>query len=556
MIELLPPKIILHVTELLKPGNMDRKLLSATLPARHADGGYIPDQGAMRATQRHPHQVDSMTRTCPRHNNETIKFYCHDHRVSVCSVCVALEHTKPCHVDCSQESNDHKVTMERMDNLLKKCTALKTQASKDASKSNDSLKHCLLEVKRYREEMNQRIDVLEREVENKIKALQHENNKQAKAIEALCEDVTKMVKITLDTIKQLNTSREGNAERLFMKVKQAQDQVQDYENDIRSMSENSSREYQFIPSKAINDVLQHEKMIGDISKKLDIGTSPPTKANHPHSDAPAGNTTTSFLTEIGVKASREEDTCYITGMTMVSPGRLVLIDRNKNCVKLVDVNQGATTSQLVLGKKSKDEPWDIAATASSQVAVTQPDRQHIQFISVSDKLKMKHTINTEGQCYGICYYQDKLVVTFSTPRKLEVLDMKGKVMKRFTPDTTRANIFHDPAYVQANDTSIFVSDVGISEIIKLNWQGEITGRFGRLETPTGLGMLGDGSLLVCDRDINTIHRVSGDCKASSVFLQGMTCPCAVYVDDKERKLYISRCTPDGQYNNSILAFNI
>jgi hypothetical protein len=40
-----------------------------------------------------PTQSDNFNKPCPKHNLEMIKFYCHDHKALLCSVCVTLDHT-------------------------------------------------------------------------------------------------------------------------------------------------------------------------------------------------------------------------------------------------------------------------------------------------------------------------------------------------------------------------------------------------------------------------------------------------------------------------------
>jgi uncharacterized protein YxjI len=118
-----------------------------------------------------------------------------------------------------------------------------------------------------------------------------------------------------------------------------------------------------------------------------------------------------------VKTSKDKLGCYIRGMTLLTPDLLIITDCYNNAVMMVDTSSKSVSDQLQLD----DGPWDITRVTSTELAVTLPVKQTIQFISISSNtLKKKHTMKVDGKCSGISCYQGKLVVSFFNPAKLQI----------------------------------------------------------------------------------------------------------------------------------------
>lgn len=483
---------------------------------------------------------DNLTTPCPRHRTEMIKLYCHNHASLLCNICVTLDHPKPCHVDYIPDvagfkihEKDHEDTLDRMLTLKNVCKDIKANTRRYRKKSNDSLHNALQDVKKYRQEMNKKLDEIEKDMENEIKTLVQENGERMTNIQTICQDVLKSLKAIFVKIKQLHADKLVN--KLFMEVKLAQKQLQDYESSIRSLSSevDAIDEFKFTPSPVIK-VLWTEN-IGTVSAKYD-------------------NIIPRCLREICVKTTTDQKTCCITGMTALPSGKLVLADNNNMSIKLVDTKSKSVISQLTLGSQSEDAPFDITSLSNSEVAATVPGRRIIQFLSVSNQVNLKHTVQTNDACVGICVHENKLLVTYRDPGKLEILDMDGNVIKAISTLSTGETLFDEPWYVQSNGINIFVSDLGDSLIITLDNQGELV-KIKSIEGVRGLTKMHDGSLLVCDENNNSVHQVYGDYDKTRRVIQRVEHPYAICVDDEGHNLCIGKMTDDEKSNN-ILVYGI
>ncbi|KAL4216337.1 hypothetical protein ACF0H5_024064 [Mactra antiquata] len=505
--------------------------------------------------------ADSLSTPCERHSEEYIKLYCHDHKMALCSICVALNHTKSCKVeyipDISRNflnSDALRKVISRAQSVEDRCDAINNRMSRDTQQNTDSLKCSLSDLKKYRSNINKRLDKLETDINQRIHDLQEQNKNKINTTETKCDVLKKDAILKKDTLSELNESNQAN--QLFIQIQEAQRILEEYEDILHSIeSQNFLDEYQFIPNQALNDVIQSDNALGNISSHNEVRL--PSTPEDDTSQRPPQRTVIkpTEQDEILVKTKKDKSNCRITGMTKNKPGALVLADRNNKCIKVVGVNNKVVTSTLSFGG---NKPWDITSVSSTEVVVTIPDSQYIQFVRTSNRLKKSRKINTNGYCHGICYHQDKLIVTYGYPGKLEILDMKGRVIKSITKDTTGQDIFSCPFYVQVYNNLIFVSDCSKSSIIKLDLNCEIKSIYEGVNGPSGFAVLHDRrSFVVCSNDDNKVYEVDYD-KKSKVLIKDVEGSYAVCVNDEQNRLYISRWTVHNSLDNnsSIIVFNI
>ncbi|KAL4216297.1 hypothetical protein ACF0H5_024023 [Mactra antiquata] len=538
-----------------KPSRHHKLLDSDSMPSTQSldDTDTTVDEGP----------ADSLSTPCERHSEEYIKLYCHDHKMTLCSICVALNHTKPCKVEYIPDISRNFLNSDTLRKVISRaqsvedwCDAINNRMSRDTQQTTDSLKRSLSDLKKYRSNINKRLDKLETDINRRIHDLQEQNKKKIKTTETKCDVLKNDAIIKKDTLSELNESNQAN--QLFIQIQEAQRILEEYEDILHSIeSQNFLDEYQFIPNQALNDVIQSDNALGNISSHNEVRLPSTTEDDTPQRPHQRTVIKPTEQDEILVKTKEDESHCYITGMTNNQPGTLVLADYNNKCIKVVDVNNKVVTSTLSFGD---DKPLDITSVSNTEVAVTIPDSQYIQFVTTSNRLKKSRKINTNGYCYGICYHQDKLIVTYDDPGKLEILDMKGKVIKSITKDTTDQDIFSKPYYVQVYNNFIFVSDYCESSIIKLDLNCEIKSIYEGVNEPSGFAVLPDRrSFVVCSDGDNKVYEVDYD-KKSKVLIKDVARPQAVCVNDKQNRLYISRWPWNNKSvnnnHNIIIVFNI
>ncbi|XP_060562029.1 uncharacterized protein LOC132721695 [Ruditapes philippinarum] len=494
----------------------------------------------------HTGQSDVITTPCLKHSKELIKFYCHDHVELLCSVCVTLEHqATSCKVDYIPDisgdildSKEYQVILNAVNITSDKFQQILKDVKNMTYKSNSSLKDALVDIKKFRQEINQRLDELERQTEDAAKVIEQENNKHLKAVETTCKDITKSLKISSDKIKQLNTTKQ--ADKLFIDLKLAENKIKVMKEKLPTLSSFDIKEYNFQSNDVISNLFKTEKSLGTLTHKT---------LNTESQSVQIMSRQSSHEGKICVKSSKDKDRCWITGMTLLTPDLLIIIDFNNNAVKMVDTSSQSVSDQLQLD----GEPWNITTVTSTDLAATLPDEHSIQFISISsNKLIMRHTVKVDGDCCGISCYQGKLVVSFADPAKLQILDLNGVIQTTIDGN----NIFKNPDYITSNRSSIYVSDIGMKTVTRLNWQGDVVGSYSGMSWPRGMSRSDDGSVFVCDYNRNVIEEVSGDCSTGNVVLKNLKNPYAVCWCGETKKLYYSSWQSDEKNDNFLHTYKL
>ena len=464
---------------------------------------------------------DQLTTPCLKHAKEIIKFYCHYHKELLCSVCVTLKHTdKSCKIDYIPDISEgfiHGKECEAKVKVINTITKRYEKVTEDlkamAAKSNMSLAQVKKDIQMFRNEVNQELDELEKQVDDEVVATQQQNENYLKTVEASCADAINSLKSSSDAIKQLSASNQ--ADKLFVELKLADDLIEGSERNINNLQCNEVKEYDFSPNKAILNLIKSSKSIGTLVDKY---VSMETR-NYVYQG------------KINVKMSKDKDECQITGMILLSPDVLIIADQGNRSVKLIDTNHQSVADHLIFDSR----PRDITKVYSSEMAVTFPFLQTVQFISTSSsKLTKKRMIVVDGDCHGISCHQDKLVVSFYNPPKLQILDLNGNIL---TTIKGKHDVLKNPLHVTCDRKSIFVSDWGMKSLMVLTWQGEVTGRYGNMEYPSGLAMTDKGTILVCDNERNVIEEISKDCSSGNVLLEGLKSPYVVCWCAETKKVY-------------------
>ncbi|XP_060595462.1 E3 ubiquitin-protein ligase TRIM33-like [Ruditapes philippinarum] len=237
------------------------------------DATSMPKVLQQPSTSLHTGLSDDLTLPCGKHPKEIIKFYCFDHTEFLCSVCVTLEHqASSCKVnyipDISGDiidSKEYQVILNALNTTSDKFQQILKDVKNMTHKSNSSLKDVIGDIKKFRQEINQRLDELERQAEDAAKVIEQENNKHLKAVETACEDITKSLKISSDKVKQLNRTKQ--ADKLFIDLKLAEKTIKDMEGKLLKLSSNDIKEHNFQSNDVMLNLFKTEKSLGTLTQK-------------------------------------------------------------------------------------------------------------------------------------------------------------------------------------------------------------------------------------------------------------------------------------------------
>ncbi|XP_045206765.2 E3 ubiquitin-protein ligase TRIM71-like [Mercenaria mercenaria] len=515
------------------------------------DKQNMPQSLQVSTSQPDPHALPGdLTKPCYTHKKEMIKFYCHDHNALLCSVCVTLKHqSTACRVDYIPDisgyivnSNEYRRIIKEIDTMTGIFQDTAGGLKKMTEKSNASLTDALAEIKKLRKEINQRLDAMENEAENEARSLKKDNDQRLKTAQATCDDVIKDLQESSDNIKQLNTSKQ--ADRLFVELKATEQLIHENKKYMpHLMTVENVEEYHFKPNLDISALFENEKSLGTLTTKA---LKPPVNVSVKQY---------SHQGEICVSTSQDKGTCFITGMTVPTSDILIVADYGNFSIKMIDSKSYSIIGLLKLDRS----PWDVTTVSEDKLAVTTPYSKEIQFVSFkSNRLKRKGTIKVEGTCYGIYCYKEQLIVLFKSPAKLQIIDLKGKVLKSVTKNILGVDIFSNPGYVTASSSSIYVSDREKKAVIQLNWQGDVTGVYRVLRAPAGLAMLADGSVFLSDYHDKScsIKNIPGDCTRGEVVLKDLRKPFAICWCEANKTLYISSFTQYASADNFVSVYKM
>ncbi|XP_052778915.1 uncharacterized protein LOC128216397 [Mya arenaria] len=216
----------------------------------------------------------------------------------------------------------------------------------------------------------------------------------------------------------------------------------------------------------------------------------------------------SKLPDIPVKASTDNRDCFLNSLALLPRDRLLLTDFNLNSVMLVDT----TTNKMVSQVKLPGCPWDLCLLPGDRAAVTLPKEKKIQFVSTQGNVTLQEVVNVDGECHGIDFCDDNLIVSSTNPAKVVLIDMKGKVKKSADKDSSGKPLFLYPEYLTVTRESqtppvIYVTDWGTSTITKLSITLEVLQTYKDpilMRLPHGLTPVGDNQLLVCGGSTDNI----------------------------------------------------
>jgi hypothetical protein len=257
------------------------------------------------------------------------------------------------------------------------------------------------------------------------------------------------------------------------------------------------------------------------------------------------------MEKILIKTETNQKQCYILNMALLTQYKLILVDSNNSSIKLIDLNSNSVTCELPQEKV----PESITSVTGSKAAVTFPTNGTVQFIHRTlDRLNLVNKLDVGETCCGISCANEKLAVTFRFPPKLQVIDMNGGIISTVKDGPDGKDIFKRPTYITSSNHNIFVSDEVTKEVIKLNWQGEMTGKYASNSVPKGVTLKGSRDILLCLPYKKTIEQLAEDLKTTRTLLK-VERPCAITWCGIKGKVYIS-CHNYNEEDNYIKVYKI
>ncbi|XP_060592003.1 uncharacterized protein LOC132746769 [Ruditapes philippinarum] len=456
-------------------------------PSRHH---ILLDQDSMPTTPSVPIVKDEFD-SCDDHGDEKLKFYCKEHDIVACSVCVTLNH-RLCTVDYIPKLSKHILDSEELNEIMAEMKALEDNYKSQIKGVKDEMKAIsenhdgvIKEIHQFRKEINRRLDEMEKYV---VKEADNILLKQQAKLNDLSTGVHEIIDKLTEKRKHIdNLIQRKCLDKLFVEMKETKKQVEEMRIKQKQYSRiDVFQTVSFVKNSDIVDMLDRHKQLGElITKKASMGENVPVMKP---TSTPSEDKTLNLevVEDIDLNSSSENTECNITGIEIIKLDKIVVCDYsdNKN-VKYFDTVQKKVVSEI----KLDNSPFDVAAITDDKFAVTVPSERSIHFMSLrNQRIVSDRKVNINERCYGIAYSQEKLVVSCNyNPGKVLVLDLQGKILQSFSGDNS---LFCFPQYVTVNTagTSIYVSDWGytVMAVKQLDWQGNVINTYQPAQGGTAL----------------------------------------------------------------------
>lgn len=495
----------------------------------------------------------SCTEICQIHAPEVIKFICTQHDVVGCGDCIVLWH-KNCKVDYipdiaknADSTDEYHFFLEKMEALENKVELIDNdlqQKGEGISKANNSL---LEDIRNKRQMLNEYLDSKEQELIAQSELVKNENKKT--------EDNLKGSKEKLETeLKSVRSKLNLHSEQacdLYVVMKQAKSSLKALEQDLDSVSCNARLKTCLLRQGASNINLTEWKPFGQLTVESNKVLTLPLEMH----DVKPEKLTARFAMEIANVRTQSNDTvCDISGMTYLSRDILAFVDRCHNSVKLLNAKQDKVLAELVL----TSEITDITRVTKNTAAVTLPKTkiiilveesfiQHMPMLLIGRpyyRLTKGRTIAANGECNFIDYSNNKFVVSYENPVKVEILNLDGQLLSSIKTDSLGNEMFERPTCVAFGyDTdSVYVSDSILGGVLKITCDGRKLAVYkdSHLSSPSGMAVLKNGTVLVADSRSESIHHMTSACRKIKILIKDdLILPSSICLDEDNRTLYIS-----------------
>ncbi|XP_052818293.1 uncharacterized protein LOC128244319 [Mya arenaria] len=436
------------------------------------------------------------TEYCKDHPKEMIKFYCPTHGYLCCGDCVVLDH-RSCKVDyiadvakefvIGNEFRELEPSINRAGYILSGLISNVTELFVDVKNQS---KIEIDKLTKFRSEINTYLDRREKELLDNIKKVMAEDENALTALKSDCE----LIKTRLEAMRTEVTSGDVSVNQRYVTARRGRKELREiYDNMEKMPGRVNARRYQFIKD------ADTERLLGS---KMGLGTLDVAGEFRKNIPVPDLSTVTwKNGADIHVRAPQDQDTCFISGIALLSHGLFLLTDHGNSCAKLVDAITRAVTSRLELPV----QPYDVCALPGDQAAVTLPDKSMIQLLSTKEgQLSRGKEIKVSSWCRGIAYYNNRLYVSYVFTPRIEVMKLDGHILCTFQTVDGRQT-FQRPIYPTVSASTpptLYVSDYTAHTVLQLSLDGKVLREYSdkKLKHPASVVTVGPGQLLVCGYD--------------------------------------------------------
>ena len=419
---------------------------------RHTNSKLSRSHKTLNQTEMPEKRLSSVNiNICTKHD-DMLKYYCRFHNNFCCSTCVTDGHAK-CGVELIKElasdyenSEEYKSLRQNLARISGEFREIQQLLEESDTALKNSYDQVLAEIQRFRSEMNQRLDLLEKETLHRVKEMNYLIATERKSLHTDCNRIlAELDKSVLSLDEQEIYSQ---YELLFISALCAEKYLKTNENKIKMIStkagKNIKKKHHFSKNGELEQVLKSIDMLG----KIEV-------CGGMMSAESAGGVVINEG-QINVKSPEDKTDCWITGCVDLGEEYVAIADHNNSCVKILDMQ----THELVEHVRLPVKPWDIARARDRHLIVSCDDKLVLMKLSRRPALTIGSTVSVPGACSGVMQGWDNLVVSVVNPAPLvHVMTSECRLEHTIPTDKTQ-QMFTSPFYVMTGTKKqdIFITD--------------------------------------------------------------------------------------------------
>lgn len=250
-----------------------------------------------------------------------------------------------------------------------------------------------------------------------------------------------------------------------------------------------------------------------------------------------------YDTDLAIKLQSEKEKCQLTGSTVLQNGKfLVVCDSQNRTVKMIDVLLDKIISVVPVASR----PWGVAKVTDFHIFVSLIDEQKLLSMYVFNGLieDESSSISVNGRCCGIACIKQKIIVSYITPPKVEMLDMNGRVLQTIKTDDTGAPLFDKPIHIAISPDGelIYTSDWSKRRVLCIDFSGLVKAKYDNIRC---YGITTDlaGTVYVGCIAPNSVHQLYPNCQLHKKVLGEdllEQTPDSLTYSSEENKLYVAQ----------------
>ena len=537
--------------------------------------------------------MSSKSDLCTRHKGEPVTVYSLIHERCMCLKCAMTEHDQltdfvPISEGARKVRRDGKDLLDEIKSLSDTAKQIRSVRQDEFHNMNLSEKKIKANMRKLRDQLNRKLDLMEQRVVNKVKLTidkhtrsfgtdQHSLTVLHSDLNKMSDRLSKTLNSASDTelirtvIVEKNALQERkskvrqqeekhipgnialNISPLVQNFLDASDELGEVIVDGAEQNNFMKKSVGFIKPKASLESMSLRSVRDDEQPSPHVRASPSRLSRNKYGihaksiQRPRGNhliqsddTLVNFVSDedymiktgLILLTAKHETSCCISGITSLSNGRVVVCDSKHKCIQLLN-----RRSKVIDYLICRNKPCDVDSISDNSVVFSFYEKDFISIFNVSD-YRFIHVrdlvISGRGGSYSISHDNGK----FAVCRRGEVKIISGETGRLI--NTVEIDS-HFPQIVMA-DSKLYLSDFVGGKVICMTDLGKIRWEYGQDEFEPSSLALDLNKLFISDiKGVVTILSTYG------VLLKAISCPghlSAMCVDSWEGTILVSQESKD------------